>query len=56
MTEFVALSFAAAIIVAADLLITYSREKARLPDQTRTASDASEANDGPIHEGRNQSP
>jgi hypothetical protein len=55
MTELVALSLAAAIFVAADLLITYLRKKAHWPDQRHSASDGSKAKDGPIHEGRNQS-
>ena len=55
MTEFVALSLAAAIVVAADLLITYLRKKAQLPDQSHSASDGGKAKDGLIHEGRNQS-
>ena len=54
MIELVALSLAAAIVVATDLVTTRLRRKARLSEsQHRSVADTTPANDGAIPEGRN---
>ena len=53
MIELIALSLAAIIVVATDLVTTHLRKKARSLDERRSSvEDTTKANDGAIHEGR----
>jgi hypothetical protein len=56
MIELVALSLAAVIVVAMDLVTTHLRKRVRsLNERKHSVEDTTQANDGAIHEGRSTS-